>query len=332
MDEFIKRLRNFVQQDLQQSVDELEKENWSMAIVSLEKAYGRMLFLEDEELKYQILYHLMVAYCYSDSPGRFGRMEDCFQEIMHLKIVNYHLQPEVLRLRGIGLARKGRFEESIQVFLQLAQLARGRGVLQNWAYLSELYLLQYQLAAKKTLNLAKHYGFRILNECIQKPFLRKEKAWGVRQVGRIFYAERKYAEALPYFRERLDLVDEPVDRYWVYLDLAETFLAMELISRGMQYLKEAENFFRRQENRMGLGQALYLKGKYLFHEGQTWQAGNYFEESLSLFQQSEEWGRFFLTLQEMNKGAGKKQEKRLDFQGDLIWFAQSYVLEDVYFM
>lgn len=331
MDQFLTQIKAMAHQDLKDAVDYLEQNNWSMAIVSLEKAYGRMGLLDDEELKYQILYHLMSAYLHSNYPDCNGRIEECFQEINRLKVVNYSLQAEILRLRGIALIRQGKYDEGVQVFLQLAQVSRGRMTILVWAYLSEIYLLQHQYTARKTLNLAKHYSFKILNECVQKPFLRKEKSWVLDQLGKIFFSEKNYAEALPYYREKLEMTEQPVKRYWIYLDMAEIFLALEQTSRGFQYLKEAEGFFKRQNDNPGLAQAYYVKGKYLLHEGQSEQGIGLFQDAMELFHEAEEWTRFARTIREMEQIIAKRDGGKTALQADLIMLHQAYVLEDINF-
>lgn len=331
MDELLKRVKAKVKMDLQQAIDFLEEKRWSMAIMSLEKAVGRMSVVNDDESKYQILYHLMVAYHYSETPGRHERVLECYRELSRLKVIDYQFHPEAMRLRGIALVRWGRFEEGIEVFTQLSHWTRGRAIYQTWAYLSEIYLLQHCVTSKKSINLAKHYAFKLLDECVRKPHLRKEKMWALHQLGQIFVMEKQYHQALPYLRESLDMADLPHDRFGVYLEMAETFLGLQQVSRGLQYLKEAEGFFQRQGDDAGLARALHLKGRYLIMEGQMEQGEELFAEAVQLYYKTENWGKYLLLLQEMHQTMAKEGEEEALLRDDLVWLMQSHMLEEIHF-
>lgn len=331
MDELLKRIQTQVKVDLQQAVNYLEEKRWTMAIMSLEKAFGRISLVEDEESKYLILYHLIVAYHYSEVPGRQERVLACYRELSRLKVIDYQMHPEAMRLRGMAFIRCGRFEEGIRVFTQLSQRLQGRAAYPSWAYLSEVYLLQHTVTTKKSINLAKHYAFKLLDETVRKPYLRKEKLWALRQLGQIALSEKQYYQAIPYLRERLDLVEHPLERFGIYLELAETFLGLEQIARGLQYLKEAEGFYQRHGEAEGLARALYIKGKYLLREGQREQSEVLFTEAVHLYYKTENWYKYLHLLQDMYQLTANEGEDDQFLRDDLIWLMQSYVLEEIHF-
>lgn len=331
MDEHLRQIKAQVKSDVQQAIDLLGEKQWPLAIMALEKALGRMSVLDDDEFKYQTLYHLMTAYHYSDIPGRHERVVACYRELSRLKVIDYHLHAEALRLRGIALVRMGRFEEGIDVFTRLSYRVRGRGVYRIWAYLSEIYRLQHALTSKKTIHLARHYAFKLLDECVRKPYLRRERKWALRQLGQIFLMEKQYPQALPYLRERLDLADLPAERFGIYLEMAEVFLELQQISRGLQYLKEAEGFFQRQGSEADLAAALHVKGRYLCREEQWVQGEELILQAAKLYYKAGKWERYLQLLQEMNELTVNHAEENSALREDLIWLMLSYVLEEIHF-
>ncbi len=334
MKQVVKSIEEMVINDFHQAINLMEKRKWSLAIVSLEKAYGRLNILGDERLKYQVLYHLMVAYLYFDSVDSNSLIEKCFQEIKSLKIVDYTLQPEILRIRGIGLTRMGKFQEGIKVFLQLAQLPRENGRILAWAYLSEIYLLQYQWTEIKTINLAKHYGFKILDLTTQKPHLMKEMVWALHQLGHICLAEKQYYEALQYFIDLIKVTQQPKERYRFYLDLAEVYLNIDQIPKALKYLQETEIFFKRQKDNLGLANTYYLRGRYLFCQGFKKEGSALMHEALKLYNNSQEQCRFLTILKKQLQLYYKEciiDNFELNLEYDLRWLLRAYFLENIYF-
>lgn len=175
-------------------------------------------------------------------------------ELMDDAIVRLNL----VRIKGLSLARTGEYQAAIEIFQQLAE-EEDRKV-QIWGYgnLGLVYLLiaKFKLA-REQLGLAEEYCLKGLE--LSKEFDQKLYTECLRNLGNVYWYNNQFSKALKTFLEvqKHNCGDDPKNLN----NIAATYVSLRDINLAEKYVDMAEMLAERERDLFEIAQSNLIRGR-----------------------------------------------------------------------
>lgn len=144
-------------------------------------------------------------------------------------------------------------------------------------------------------------------------------AWGLGNLGLVFYHQKKYNASVSYFTQSLDIFEhtyDPANEAQIKNSLAVTYWQMRRFDEAAQLFIHAQKAFLRLKDDLGAARIMHNLGMYYFENAQWSLAHEAYHKCLAL------WGKLGLTYSLCNTldGLGEVYLATKDFEKSIATF------------
>lgn len=180
--------------------------------------------------------------------------------------------------KGVSLGKLGHYNDAIQLFEEMIAMGLVEAELRAYINLGVLYFKLYKFSGRDCLGTALDYLKKALLLVDEKEKLRKHGI--LRNIGIIYYEQKKYLRALDFFTNALVLVKKPIHIARTYSEIAKTYIELLDFQSAIKYLNEVQDTMIRSKDFYSLAYSIMVRGLLYEKKDDINNAHNYFQTAL----------------------------------------------------
>lgn len=180
--------------------------------------------------------------------------------------------------KGVALGKMGHYNDAVQLFEEMTTMDFDEAKLRAYINLGVLYLKLYKYSQRDCLETALGYLKKALLLVDEKQKLRKHGI--LRNIGIIYYEQKKYLRALNSFNNALVLVKDPLHIARTYSEMAKAYIELLDFQAAIKYLNQVQDTMIRHKDFYSLAYSIMIRGLLYEKKNDVNNAHNYLQTAL----------------------------------------------------